>query len=166
MGRPGPPLPRPRPVLDDRLAALEKEFVAIEAELAEPGTARDPDRLRELSIRHKELGEIVAVYRDLTQARADLQTATEMLDDSAGEDREVLRAEIDQAHAAIEAETATLQTLLLPKDPNDGRNVILEIRGAEGGEEANLFAQRPVHHVPALRRHSGLEGRGPVGGRL
>jgi peptide chain release factor 1 len=128
-------------VLDDRLAALEDEFVAIEAELAEPATARDPDRLRQLSIRHKELGEVVAVYRDLTQARADLGTATEMLDDSAGEDREVLRAEIDQAQSAIESLTAALQTLLLPKDPNDGRNVILEIRGAEGGEEANLFAR-------------------------
>ena len=50
---------------------------------------------------------------------------------------------------------AHLQALLLPKDPNEGRNVIVEIRGAEGGEEANLFARRPLRHVPAVRRRRG-----------
>jgi peptide chain release factor 1 len=128
-------------VLDDRLSALEKEFEAVEAELADPATSSDLSRLRELSIRHKELSEIVAVWRELQQARADRRTAEEMLEDSSGEDREIVRAELESAESSIGRLEQRLQGLLLPKDPNDGRNVILEIRGAEGGEEANLFAR-------------------------
>src|SRR5271165_3469282 len=128
-------------VLEDRLAALETEFVAVEEQLADPAASSDPGRLRELSIRHKELGEIVLTWRDLRQARDDLETAKEMLDETSGEDREVMRAELSAAESAIAELTAALQALLLPKDPNDGRNVIVEIRGAEGGEEANLFAR-------------------------
>ena len=128
-------------MLEDRLAALETEFEAIEAELAQPATSADPARLRDLSIRHKELAEVVATWRQLVQARADLATAKEMLEDTSGEDREMVRAELVGAESAIESLSEQLQVLLLPKDPNDGRNVILEIRGAEGGEEANLFAR-------------------------
>jgi peptide chain release factor 1 len=128
-------------VLDDRLKALEDEFGAVEAELAEPGTSADPRRLRDLSRRHKELSEIVATWRELTSARSDLETARGMLEDLSGEDRDVVRAEVDAAESSIERLRTRLNTLLLPKDPNDGRNVIIEIRGAEGGEEANLFAR-------------------------
>src|SRR5215207_6007171 len=64
-----------------------------------------------------------------------------MLRDATGDDREVIRDEINSATATMERLDEELSTLLLPKDPNDGRNVIVEIRGAEGGEEANLFAK-------------------------
>ena len=64
-----------------------------------------------------------------------------MLEEATGDDREVVRAEVEAAEAAIEDCRRRLNALLLPKDPNDGRNVIVEIRGAEGGEEANLFAR-------------------------
>ncbi len=128
-------------MLDDRLAALEDEFAAVEAELAEPATSSDPTRLRDLSRRHKELSEVVATWRELGQARADLETARGMLADLSGEDREVVQAEVASAEASIGELGDRLTTLLLPKDPNGGRNVIIEIRGAEGGEEANLFAR-------------------------
>jgi len=128
-------------VLDDRLAALEAEFEVIEAELADPATSADLDRLRDLSRHHKELAEVVDSWRRLRQARSDRDTAHEMLEDTSGEDREMLRAEIDVAEASIVELEDRLRELLLPKDPNDGRNVIVEIRGAEGGEEANLFAR-------------------------
>jgi len=128
-------------VLDDRLAGLEVELDAVEAELADPNTSHDPARLRKLSRRHKELGEIVATWRELRQARADLTTAREMLENLSGDDRQVVQAEVEGAERSIEMLDARLGTLLLPKDPNDGRNVIMEIRGAEGGEEANLFAR-------------------------
>jgi peptide chain release factor 1 len=127
--------------VDERLAGLEKEFDAVEAELSDPSVAKDPGRLRDLSRRHKELGEIVATWRDLQQARDDLVTAREMLENLTGDDRQVVQAEVTSAEAAIEGLAARLNELLLPKDPNDGRNVIVEIRGAEGGEEANLFAR-------------------------
>ena len=66
-------------MLDDRMAALESEFDTVEAELADPVTLADPDRLRDLSRRHKELGEIVRTWHDLTRARADVAAAREML---------------------------------------------------------------------------------------
>ena len=128
-------------MLDDRLNTLEKEFEAIEAELAYPATSADLDRLRDLSRHHKELAEVVDNWRKLRQARNDGETAREMLEDTSGDDREMLRAEIDASEASIVELEERLRELLLPKDPNDGRNVIVEIRGAEGGEEANLFAR-------------------------
>jgi peptide chain release factor 1 len=127
--------------LDDRLTTLAGELETVEHALADPATAGDPNRLRELSIRHKELSEIVTVWRALQRARSDRQTAHEMLEDTTGEDRELVRGELATAEDDVARLEERLQTLLLPVDPNDGRNVILEIRGAEGGEEANLFAR-------------------------
>jgi peptide chain release factor 1 len=127
-------------VHDDRMGSIELEFNEVEAALAAPGVASDPARLRELSRRHKELAAVVGTWRELREAHSDLDTAREMASDAAGDDREVLRAEIDAASVRIDALEGSLQELLLPQDPNAGRNVIVEIRGAEGGEEANLFA--------------------------
>ncbi len=127
--------------LDARLQALEVEFGEVERALADPDAASDPARLRALAQRHKELSDVVATWRQLCAARSDLETARLMLEEATGEDRETMHAEVEAAVASIEALGAQLSILLLPRDPNDGRNVIVEIRGAEGGEEANLFAR-------------------------
>jgi peptide chain release factor 1 len=127
--------------VDERLSGLERELDEVEAELADPATVRDQVRLRDLSRRHKELGEIVATWRHLQRSRQDVETAREMLDGVTGEERQIVQDEVASADQEVERLEARLQTLLLPKDPNDGRNVIVEIRGAEGGEEANLFAR-------------------------
>jgi len=129
------------PPLDARLDALEDELVVVESELADPATAGDPARLRALSRRHKELGEVVATWRELRGAREDLDVARQLLEESTAEDRDAALQEVQSAESRIEELGARLSVLLLPKDPNDGRNVIVEIRGAEGGEEANLFAR-------------------------
>lgn len=129
------------PNLDHRLAELEHEYDAVEAELADPATGSDPNRLRDLSRRHHELGEIVAAWRSLGQVRSDLAIAREMLEESAGEDRQILHDEVASAETSIAELGKRLGALLQPKDPHDGRSVIMEIRGAEGGEEANLFAR-------------------------
>jgi peptide chain release factor 1 len=126
---------------EDRIAALESEFHSVEADLADPATLRDADRLRDLSRRHKELGEIVRTWHELDAARQDMAAAREMLTEAAGDERELMRQEVDDAEAAVAALEDRVQTLLLPKDPNEGRNVIMEIRGAVGGDEANLFAR-------------------------
>ncbi len=128
-------------MFDDRMAALEAEYDAVEAELADPVSLRDADRLRDLSRRHKELGEIVRAWHDLTSAGEDVRTAREMLTETSGDERELMRQEVDDAEARVKVLEERIQTLLLPKDPNEGRNVIMEIRGAVGGDEANLFAR-------------------------
>jgi peptide chain release factor 1 len=128
-------------MLDDRMAALEAEYRAVEAGLADPATLSDPDRLRELSRRHKELGEPVRTWHELRAAREDVTTAREMLTEAVGDERELMRQELEQSEATVASLEERMETLLLPKDPNDGRNVIMEIRGAVGGDEANLFAR-------------------------
>ncbi len=125
----------------DKLEALEREFADVEARLADPAVFADQDRYRELAKRHHELDAIVVRSRELRQRTEDAATAREMLAELTGDDRELIRTEVAEADADVERLTAELEVLLLPKDPNDGRNVIVEIRGAEGGEEANLFAR-------------------------
>lgn len=125
----------------DRLAPLEKEYVEIEVSLADPAILADHRKYADLNRRYRELGALVAALRELDGATNDLQTAKEMFADATGDDREMLREEIETATAAIDRLTEEVKVLLLPSDPNAGRNVIVEIRGAEGGEEANLFAR-------------------------
>ena len=125
----------------DKLEALEREFDDVEARLADPAVFADQDRYRELARRHKELDAIVGRARELRQRTDDLATAREMFADASGDDREIVRDEVTGAEADITRLEAELRLLLLPKDPNEGRNVIVELRGAEGGEEANLFAR-------------------------
>jgi peptide chain release factor 1 len=125
----------------DRLDSLEREHAEVEGSLADPAVIANQPRYTELSRRYRDLGELVSRLQELRQATADLGTAREMYSDADADDREVLRVEIDAAEAAMERLEEEVKVLLLPKDPNDERNVIVEIRGAEGGEEANLFAR-------------------------
>jgi len=125
----------------DRLAAWEREYEAVLSELSEAAASGEHARLRDLSRRHNSLEALVNTGRRLQQAEADAQTAREMLEDASADDRELLKAELDQSLADAEGLEQELRLLLVPSDPNDGRNVIVEIRGAEGGEEANLFAR-------------------------
>ncbi len=128
-------------MFDDRIAALEAEFTTVEAELLDPAVLEDAERVRDLSRRHKELGEIVRAWHDLNAVREDVVTAREMLTDTSGDDRELMRLEVEESEAKVAQLEEHIQALLLPKDPNEGRNVIIEIRGAVGGDEANLFAR-------------------------
>jgi len=145
--------------LDARMGRLETEYEAVLADLADPKTAADPTRLRDLSRRRKDLEEVVSVWRDLERAREDLEVARAMSEEATGDERELARSELDASEAAVEQLDDRLRGLLLPKDPNDGRNVIMEIRGAEGGEEANLFARDlfTMYTRFADRHHWGLE---------
>jgi peptide chain release factor 1 len=125
----------------ERLAGLDEEYEAVLRRLSDPAVLSDQRALRENSRRHKQLEPIVAAYRTYRQALDDLAAAKEMLPDTEGSDRDVVRAEVDKAEATIARLDEELKLLLLPTDPNEGKNVIVEIRGAEGGEEANLFAK-------------------------
>jgi peptide chain release factor 1 len=125
----------------ERLTSLDDEFRAVEARLSDPAVLADPNQLREASKRHKELAPIVERYRAYQARLDDLEAARTLFAESSGDDRESMRAEITEAEEDLAQLDEQLKLLLLTKDPNDGKNVILEIRGAEGGEEANLFAR-------------------------
>jgi len=125
----------------DRLAAWEREYESVLRELSDAAASGDHARLRDLSRRHNSLERLVDTGRRLRQAEADSETAREMLPEASAEDREFWRSELDRSQAEAEKLEQELRQLLVPRDPNEGRNVIVEIRGAEGGEEANLFAR-------------------------
>ena len=124
-----------------RLAAWEREYESVLTELSGAAASGDHARLRDLSRRHNALEELVNTGRRLQQADADSETAREMLPEASPEDRELLRSELERSQSEAEKLEQELRQLLVPRDPNEGRNVIVEIRGAEGGEEANLFAR-------------------------
>ncbi|MGE3620753.1 MAG: peptide chain release factor 1, partial [Acidimicrobiia bacterium] len=124
-----------------RLADLERELGEVEARLADPDLIADQPRYQEVARRHRELEPIVAAYRRLRARTDDMAAARDLLRDAEGEDRDLFREEAASAEADVERVTQELKLLLLPRDPNDGKDVIVEIRGAEGGEEANLFAR-------------------------
>jgi len=124
--------------LDDRLEALERRFVEIENEWSRPEIASDPDQQRELGREQASLEPVVSAYRRLKETRATLAAAHEAESDP--ELHDLARAEIEQGERAETELVEQLRVLLLPRDPNDDKNVIFEIRAGAGGEEAALFA--------------------------
>ena len=129
------------PALHARLDALGDELRELEARLADPATTADPDRLRDATRRYRELEPVVAAYAALRSRTADLEVARELLADAPASDRPLAQTEVDTARRELDELEHRLRELLLPRDPHGGRAVIVEIRGAEGGEEANLFAR-------------------------
>jgi len=127
--------------MSDRLDDLEREYLELGDRLADPALVADQARYAEAARRWKDLKALVECGKALCHAQDDLATAKEMYTEASADDREMLRDEIDRAEADIKRLDEQMKLLLLPTDPNDARNVIVEIRGAEGGEEANLFAR-------------------------
>ena len=125
----------------DRLARIVDEYETLEHQLADPDVLADPEQLRTVSKRYNDLGPVVAKIRRYDARRGDGEAARQMLDGSSGDERQMLVDEIDDVTAELAALDIELRELMIPKDPHDGRDVIVEIRGAEGGEEANLFAR-------------------------
>lgn len=127
--------------LHERLAGLESELVELEAKLAEIYASGDQDAARRAGRRHAELKAIVNTYDERRRAGADLADASELLGDETDADmRSYLEGEVAAKSALVTELDDQLGELLVPRDPHDGRNVIVEIRGAEGGEEANIWA--------------------------
>jgi peptide chain release factor 1 len=125
----------------DRLEEIARRHQRLLAEQADPEVAVDPHRSREVAIKLAELDPIVAVYREYRQAEQELADAREILAEAGDpEMRGLAEAEVEQLTNDIGKLEERLKVLLLPVDPNDRRNVILEVRAGTGGEEAALFA--------------------------
>jgi peptide chain release factor 1 len=126
---------------DDRLEEIEARFEQVQAEMASPETAGDPNRLRSLGKTYAELDAVVRPYREYRQAMQDAREAAELA--GAERDPEMAEAFEEEARTAGEraqALRAELERLLVPTDPNDGKDLIVEIRAGAGGEEAALWA--------------------------
>ena len=127
--------------VDARLEEVEARFEQVQAELASPEAAADPARMRMLGKTFAELEAVVRPYREYRQARADAAEARELAEAEADpEMAEAFEAESKTAAQRAESLLAELERLLVPKDPNDGKDLIVEIRAGAGGEEAALWA--------------------------
>lgn len=125
----------------DKLEAAENRYEEINHMLSDPRVLANQDEYRKLMKEHSELGEIVAKFREYKKVSSGLNEAKELLDGTLEKDfREMVQAEFEELKEKHENITNELKILLLPKDPNDDRSVIVEIRGGAGGEEAALFA--------------------------
>ena len=121
-----------------KLAAIEARYSQIEARLNAPETYDDPELVTTLNREQNELQTLVETYRTYLTVKQQREDAQELLSDP--EMKTLAQEEILQAKTEMERLENELQILLLPKDPNDGKNVIVEIRAGVGGEEAALFA--------------------------
>jgi peptide chain release factor 1 len=137
--------------LSRRLDEIESVFEETEAALADPATLSDPAALAELGKRHADLRDVVADVRRLRQARADLEVAMEM-----GEDAE-MAALARELEAEIEEIEARVTLALVPSDPADAKDVIVEIRSAAGGDEAAIWAGDLLRMYERYADRTGLE---------
>ncbi len=125
----------------EQLDHIEKQFHEIEAQLADPTLVANQKKFRELSQEHARLALIVEKYAAMKKAESDLEAAKTMLQtETDAEMRTLAELEVAQLTTDTERLTRELEVALLPKDPNDMRDIILEIRGGAGGDEAALFA--------------------------
>ena len=140
----------------DRLEDLVIRYQEVMGELQEPDVANDPERFRKLMKEQSDLAPIVDTYKEYKKNKETIQDSLSMLEEEKDEDmREMLKEELSDAKKRVEELEHDLKILLLPKDPNDNKNVIVEIRAGAGGDEAALFAaeiyRMYVHYADSRR---------------
>ncbi len=125
----------------EKLQAIEDRYEELGRRVSDPAVIADPNEYRKLMKEYSELEEIVLKFREYKKINSDIEEARSLLDEKPDKDfRELVEAEMAEAEERLEQVKKELKLLLLPKDPNDERSVIIEIRGGAGGEEAALFA--------------------------
>lgn len=124
--------------MEERLEAILKRYHEIETELMEPEVMQDFKKVSKLSKERSDLEELVKKYDEYKDANEKIAEAKSLMNDV--ELREMAEMELEEQNERLLKITSELEILLIPKDENDGKNVIMEIRGAAGGDEANIFA--------------------------
>ena len=125
----------------DKIEIFDKRYSELSQRLYEPSVAANPDEFQKVMKELKSIEEIVLTYRDYKSAVESEKESLEILGETYDSElKELAQAELDEAKSSIETLSEKLKILLLPKDPNDERNVIVEIRGGAGGEESALFS--------------------------
>ncbi len=126
--------------INEKLENLSERYAEVGALLSDAETISNQNRFRELSKEYAELEDVVKAYERYRKVRNDIEEARTLLKDGDQDMREMAQEELKTAEALIEPIERELQTLLLPKDPNDTKNVFLEIRAGTGGDEAAIFS--------------------------
>ncbi len=125
----------------DRLEQVRTRYDEITGLLSDPAVVSNQERFRSLSKEHSQLAPVMAAYERYRKAKVDLEGTKELAEQSQDPElRQLAYAELDAAKARVQTLEEELKVLLIPRDPNDSRNVIVEIRAGTGGEEAALFA--------------------------
>ena len=125
----------------EKIEELERRYEEIQAELSEPAVVNDQNRFRKLMKEQTDMGAIVEKYREYKSVKKTVEESLELLDSENDPDmREMIKEELSDARQRIPEIENELKILLLPKDPNDEKNVVVEIHGGAGGDEAALFA--------------------------
>jgi len=125
----------------ERLQSIEDRYNKLNELLSDPDIINDPNKLREYSKEQADIEETVTTYREYKNTRTELDDAKQMLEDDLDDEMlEMVKAEINELTDRNEQLKEKIKLLLIPKDPNDDKNVIVEIRAAAGGDEAALFA--------------------------
>ena len=140
----------------DKLEDLVIRYEEVMGELQEPDVANDPERFRKLMKEQSDLAPIVEAFQEYRQCKQNVEDSLLMLEEESDEEmRELAKEELNDSKARIEELERELKILLLPKDPNDDKNVIVEIRAGAGGDEAALFAaeiyRMYVHYAESRR---------------
>lgn len=140
----------------DRLEDLLICYEELMSELSEPDVANNPERFRKLMKEQSDLTPIVEAYKEYKQCKQNIEDSLAMLDEETDEEmKELAKEELNDSKARVEELEQKLKILLLPKDPNDDKNVIVEIRAGAGGDEAALFAaeiyRMYVHYAESRR---------------
>ncbi|MBI4877989.1 MAG: peptide chain release factor 1 [Acidobacteria bacterium] len=123
-----------------KLEAIEARFEDLTRQMADPAVIGDNDLYRKTAKSHRDLEEVVTKYREWKRNRQDLEGARPMLEENDPELREMARSEVERLEPELKKLEEDLRILLLPKDPLDEKDVVLEIRAGAGGDEASLFA--------------------------
>jgi len=125
----------------DKLQSAEDRYEEISHKLSDPDVINNQEEYKRYMKEYSELEEIVQKFREYKKVTSDIEEARELLNETLDKDfREMVQAEYEEAQEKLEAIKKQLKIMILPKDPNDDKNVIVEIRGGAGGEEAALFA--------------------------
>lgn len=125
----------------DKLEIAKNRYDEINHKLTDPKVIENQDEYRKLMKEHAELGEVVSKYDEYKKVKEDIAEAEELLNEKIDDDfREMVKAELEESKEKLRQIERELKILLTPKDPNDEKSVIMEIRGGAGGEEAALFA--------------------------
>ncbi|MGE5047701.1 MAG: peptide chain release factor 1 [Deltaproteobacteria bacterium] len=126
--------------MDDKLQEIEQRFERLTADLSNPEVIADRARFSQVARERSQLEPLVEAFRDFRRVRAELQDNKALLEDKDADVRAMAKDELPELQARVDQLEARLKILLLPRDPNDERSVILEVRAGAGGDEAGLFA--------------------------